>query len=92
MFWTSQGQNYTLSRPSIAPSSHLLLPSLEQVTVVQENRLHLVDTPGRHEDEVEDGKHAELEIEGAVTDHPECEPAEKGRKYVQVDLIPDVIL
>lgn len=59
---------------------------------MQEEGLHLVDASRRHEDEVEDCKDAQLKIEGAIPDFPKGEAAEKGRKNMQVDLVPDVIL
>jgi hypothetical protein len=59
---------------------------------VQKERLHLVDAARCHKDEVEDGKDTQLKIEGAIPNFPEREAAEKSRKNVQVNLVPDVIL
>jgi hypothetical protein len=73
-------------------SSYLLLSCFKYVTVVEEVRLHLVDTARRDKDEVEDGKQSELQVKSPVADHPEGEATEKGGKDVQVDLVPDVVL
>lgn len=70
----------------------LLLPSLKQITVVQEERLHLVDAAWCHKDEVEDGKDTQLQVERAIPDFPKREAAEESCENVQVDLVPDVIL
>jgi hypothetical protein len=59
---------------------------------MQEEGLHLVDASRCNEDEVKDGEHTQLEIEGAIADLPEREATEEGRKDVQVDLVPDVVL
>ena len=72
--------------------TYLLLPRLKQVSVLEEEWLHLVDAPRRHEDKVKDGEEAQLQVEGAVADLPEGEAAEEGREDVQVDLVPDVVL
>lgn len=70
----------------------LLLSRLKQVSVVQEIRLHLVDTSRSNKDKVEDGKESQLQVESSVANHPECETAEKGCKDVKVDLVPHVVL
>lgn len=72
--------------------TYLLLSRLKQVSVMQEIRLHLVDTSRSNKDKVEDGKESELQVESSVTDHPECEAAEEGGKDVKVDLVPHIIL
>lgn len=77
------------THPSV---TYLFLSGLKQVAVAEEERLHLVDATRRHKDKVEDGEEAELQVEGAVADLPECEAAEEGREDVQVDLVPDVVL
>jgi hypothetical protein len=59
---------------------------------VQEERLHLVDTPGCHKDEVEDGKDAQLEIKRAVSNHPEGKATKQSSEDMEVDLVPDVVL
>lgn len=71
---------------------YLLLTGLENVPVVQEERLHLVDTARGDEGEVEDGKETQLHGEGAVAHFPEGEAAEEGCEDVQGDLVPHVVL
>lgn len=71
---------------------YLLLTSLENVPVVQEERLHLVDTARGDKGEVEDGKETKLHGEGAVAHFPEGEAAEEGCEDVQGDLVPHVVL
>ena len=73
-------------------NTDLLLAGLKEIAVVQEERLHLVDASWSHEDEVEDGEDSQLEIERGVSDLPEGETAEEGRKNVKVDFVPHVIL
>jgi hypothetical protein len=58
-------------------SSYLLLSCFKYVTVVEEVRLHLVDTARRDKDEVEDGKQSELQVKSPVADHPEGEARAK---------------
>lgn len=36
--------------------NYLFLPRLKNVTIMEEEWLHLIDTPRGHEDEVEDGE------------------------------------
>lgn len=71
---------------------YLFLPSLEQVPILQEERLHLVDTAWRHKDEVEDCKQSQLQREGTIVNHPESETAEQSREDVKGNFVPDVIL
>ena len=86
------GHISTLLSSFFSSNTDLLLARLEQVAVMQEERLHLVDAPRRHEDEIENCKDSQLEIKGAIPDLPKGEAAEKGRKDVQVDLVPNIIL
>ena len=77
---------------SFARGSDLLLSSLKYVAIVQEERLHLVDTSGGNEDEVEDGKQPKLERVRPISHFPKRESTEQGGKDVQDDLVPHVIL
>lgn len=43
--------------------THLFLPGLKEVAVVKEEWLHLIDTSGSNEDEVEYSEQAQLKIE-----------------------------
>ena len=58
---------------------------------MQEERLHLVDTPRCDENEIENGKQPQLQVKRAVADLPEGEPAEQRCKYMQNDLVPHVV-
>jgi len=59
---------------------------------MQEKWLHLVDTPRRDEDEVEDGEQSELQRECTISDLPESETTEQARKDVEDDFVPHVVL
>ena len=63
-------------------NTDLFLAGLKEISVVQEEGLHLVDASWGHEDEVEDGKDTQLKVEGGVSDLPEGEAAEESRKDV----------
>lgn len=71
---------------------YLFLPNFENVAIMQEKWLHLVDTSGSNENEIEDGKQTELQIKGAVSHLPKCETTEQRCKYVENNLIPYIIL
>jgi hypothetical protein len=72
--------------------SNLFLSCFEDVTVMQEKRLHLINTSRSNEDEVENGEQTELQIKRALSHFPECESTEKSCKDVQNDFVPYVIL
>ena len=59
---------------------------------MQEERLHLVDTAGGDEDEVENREKSQLKGESAVSDLPEGESTEKGGENMEKDFVPHVIL
>lgn len=59
---------------------------------MQEERLHLVDTSRRDEDEVEDGEQPELQRECTISDLPESETAEQTGKDVEDHLVPHIVL
>lgn len=92
MFWTVGPSQHCALLLVSNHTTDLLLASLKQVAVVQEEGLHLVDTTGSHKDEVEDGKDPQLEIKRAISNLPKGETTEKSCKYVQVDLVPDIVL
>lgn len=71
---------------------YLFLASLENVSVMQEEWLHLVDTSWGDENEVKDGEETKLHGEGSIAHFPECETAEESCKDVQDNLIPHVVL
>lgn len=73
-------------------ATHLLFSSLKQISIVQEIRLHLVDTAWSHKNEVEYGEESQLKVERAISNHPESKSAEESSKNVQVDLVPHVVL
>lgn len=81
-----------LEQRLIASNTYLFLSGFKYIPVVEEEGLHLVDTPRRHEDEVENGEEPELEVERAVAHLPEGEAAEESGEDVEVDFIPDVVL
>lgn len=59
---------------------------------MKEERLHLIDTTGSNEDEVENGEQTQLKVECTFTHHPEGETTEERRKDVQDNLVPHVVL
>lgn len=59
---------------------------------MQEERLHLVDTAGSDEDEIENRKESQLKVESAVADLPEGESTEKCREDMEDNLVPHVVL
>lgn len=71
---------------------YLFLASLKNVPVMQEERLHLVDTSWGDENEVKDGEETKLHGKGSIAHFPECETAEEGCEDVQDNLIPHVVL
>ena len=52
---------------------------------MQEERLHLIDTAWRNEDEIENSEKAQLQIEAAIAHVPKRESAKKSCKYVEND-------
>lgn len=72
--------------------THLFLSGLKYVTTMQEERLHLVDTAGGDEDEIENRKESQLKVESAVSDLPESESTEKCREDMENDFVPHVVL
>ena len=72
--------------------TNLLLPSLKNISVLQKERLHLIDAAWCHENEVENSKKAQLECERPISDLPESKPAKESRKNVQNYFIPHVVL
>lgn len=73
-------------------STYLFLPSFEDIPIVQEERLHLVNTTRRNENKIEDGKEPELHGECAISHFPEGEATEEGCEDMKHDLIPHVVL
>jgi hypothetical protein len=59
---------------------------------MQEKRLHLVNTARGNKDEIENGKKPELKGEGAISNFPKGEAAEKRGENVKNDLVPHVVL
>lgn len=72
--------------------THLFLASLEDIAVLQEERLHLIDATRGHENEVEDSEQSQLKGERAVIDLPEGETTKEARKDVKHNLIPHIVL
>ena len=72
--------------------TYLLLSCFKEIPVTQEEGLHLVNTAGCDKDEVENGEQAQLQVERAIANHPECETTEKRCEDVQVYLVPHVVL
>lgn len=72
--------------------TNLLFAGFEDVTIRQEEGLHLVDTAWRNENEIENGKESQLKGECAVSNFPEGEATEKSRENMKDDLVPHVIL
>ena len=71
---------------------HLLLSGLKDVTIMQEERLHLINTARRNEDKVEDCKESELKRESATSNLPECESTEKSGEDMQEEFVPHIVL
>jgi len=59
---------------------------------MQEERLHLVDTPRRDEDKVEDGEQPKLQRECTISNLPESETAKETSKDMEDDFVPHVVL
>jgi len=72
--------------------TNLLFTSLKDIAVLQEERLHLIDTTGGNKNEVEDGKEPQLKRESSVSNHPEGKSTEQCRKDMKNDFVPHVVL
>ena len=70
----------------------LFLSGLKDITAMQEERLHLVNTAWSDENEVENRKKSQLKRKTAVSDLPEGESTEKGSEDMQEDFVPHVVL
>lgn len=90
MFWTILSVSSFL-RNNANSTAHLLFPSFEDGTIIEEERLHLIDRPRCHEDEVENGEQSELKIKRTVADHPKREAGKECIIDMQQHLIPHVV-
>jgi hypothetical protein len=71
---------------------HLLLSGLKDVTAMQKEWLHLINTARGNKNKVEDSKESQLEGESATSDLPKCETTEESGENMQEEFVPHVVL